>query len=179
MPGFPPASSAQGTTHTARNKRAIIFRCGSSSKSSLQDTAPTVSRTAGPGDGHHQEEGENLPLVDKTLDSTLSLRRNLVDSRPPAHSLQLLQSMGVAPPPKAAPPVVAAMAPHFHANGNALGAPAGPNGPYGASATAFDTLARSPRRWESLLSTTTKLATISPSSDLCFPVKGPSTIFGP
>mmetsp|Transcript_27673 Transcript_27673/g.40089 ORF Transcript_27673/g.40089 Transcript_27673/m.40089 type:complete len:119 (+) Transcript_27673:250-606(+) len=79
--------------------------------------------------------------------------------------------MGVAAPPKAAPSVVAAMAPHFHANGNALGAPAGPNGPYGASATAFDTLARSPRRWESLLSTTTKLATISPSIITVFPSK--------
>jgi len=161
MPGFPHASSVQRTTRTARNGCVFLFRCGSSRKSRLGDPGWAASRTAGPGDGHHQEEGENLPLVDKTLDSTLSLRRNLVDSRPPAHSLQLLQSIGAAARPTAAPSVAAATAPHSHANGNALGAPAGPNGPYSASATASETSASSSRRGEPCSSIKTKLATLA------------------
>eukprot|EP00957_Ditylum_brightwellii_P190547 14504784-Ditylum_brightwellii.AAC.1 len=57
------------------------------------------------------------------------------------------------------------MALAFHANGNTLGAPAGSNGPYGASATAFETLASLPRQEEHLLSTMTKLSTFCPSSN--------------
>eukprot|EP00957_Ditylum_brightwellii_P078736 5986512-Ditylum_brightwellii.AAC.1 len=72
MLGFLHASSAQGITHTARNKLVILFRCGSSSKSSLQGTAPAASRTAVPGDGKLKDKGENLPRVNKMLDLTLS-----------------------------------------------------------------------------------------------------------
>eukprot|EP00957_Ditylum_brightwellii_P196618 14980360-Ditylum_brightwellii.AAC.1 len=36
MPEFPHTSSAQGTTHTTRNKYVILFCYGSSSKSSLK-----------------------------------------------------------------------------------------------------------------------------------------------
>eukprot|EP00957_Ditylum_brightwellii_P187315 14266362-Ditylum_brightwellii.AAC.1 len=73
MPGFPHASSVQGTTHTSIDKCTILFHCNSSSKLNLQEAGLATSRSTGPLDGQFKEKGKNLPQDNMTLDLMLSL----------------------------------------------------------------------------------------------------------